>query len=60
MEENKQDRFEMRGEEYYKKIENAFLEVAKDDPEHVKIIDATKTIEEVHQQMVETFEKYYK
>ncbi len=59
VEENKQDRFEMRGEEYYKKIENAFLEVAKDDP-NVKLIDATKTIEEVHQQMVETFEKYYK
>jgi len=59
VEENKQDRFEMRGEEYYKKIENAFLEVAKDDP-NVKLIDATKTIEEVHQQIVETFERFYK
>lgn len=60
VEENKQDRFEMRGGEFYKRIEKAFLQVAKDDPEHVKLIDATKTIEEVHKQIVETFEKFYK
>ncbi len=58
VEENQQDRFEERGFEFYKNTENAFLEVAKNDP-NVKLIDATKSIEEVHKQMVETFEKHY-
>ena len=58
--ENKQDRIESRGLQFYKKLENGFLELAKADPNHVKLIDASDTIEGVHKQMVETFEKFYK
>ncbi len=58
--ENLQDRIESRGLEFYKALEKGFLELAKQDRRHVKLIDATDTIEGVFNQIVETFEKYYK
>lgn len=58
--ENKQDRIEKRGIQFYEALEKGFLELAKKDPKHVKLIDARDTIEGVYKQIVETFEKYYK
>lgn len=60
VQENMQDRFESRGLEFYQNVRKAYLKVAEEDKTRVKIIDASKSIEEVHKQMVDTFEQYYK
>lgn len=56
--ENNQDRFESRDFDYYKKIENGYLTLAKKDKNMI-VIDATKTIEEIHKEVVDLFEKKY-
>ncbi len=58
--ENKQDRIEQRGLDYYKKVENGYLELAKKYPERIKIVDAVGSIEEVHQRIIKVFEEAYK
>ncbi len=41
------DRLESQGIQFHKKVRNGYLELAKQNPERIKIIDANKTIEEV-------------
>lgn len=43
-----QDRMESAGIEFQTKVRNGYLEIAKQEPERVKVIDATKSIEEIH------------
>ena len=45
-------RFEMEDVEFYTKIRNGYLELARRDPEHVKVIPANRSIEEVHHDVV--------
>lgn len=60
IDENNQDRMEQRGFDYYKKIELGFLQLAKQEPERIKVIDAIGTFEEVHNRIVTAFEERYK
>ena len=60
VEENKQDRFEQRGLDYYKKIQEGYLFLAQKSPERIKVIDATMTIPQVHEAIINCFEKNYK
>ena len=41
------DRFENEKIAFYEKIRHGYLNIAKDHPERVKIIDATKSIDDV-------------
>ena len=50
------DRMEESGEKFFKAVRQGYLEIAKTEPERVKIIDATQTIEEIHKQVVSLFE----
>ncbi len=59
VEENKQDRFEKRGLDYYQKIQQGYLTLAKEFPNRIKIIDAINTIPEVHNDIIKVFEKHY-
>lgn len=59
IEENKLDRIEQRGLEYYKKLENGFFSLAHKYPDRIKIVDAVGTIEEVHNRIVKVFEEEY-
>jgi len=45
-------RFEMEDVVFYTKIRNGYLELAKHDPEHVKVIPADRAIEEIHRDVV--------
>lgn len=49
-EKSKQDRIEARSFEFYQKVRNGFLEMAKDP--RVKILDATKTPEAIHDEVI--------
>jgi len=44
------DRLEKEGIAFHKKLRFGYLEMAKNDPERIKVIDASKSIEEVFEQ----------
>ncbi len=41
------DRMESSGKEFFNKVRNGYLELAKQEPERIKVIDSTKPIEDV-------------
>jgi dTMP kinase len=45
------DRFEESGREFFARVEQGFLSIAKAEPERVKVIDATASIQEVSNQI---------
>ena len=44
---NQKDRMESGGNEFFNKVRNGYLEIAKAEPNRVKVIDASRSIEEV-------------
>lgn len=51
------DRMESAGVEFFNKVRKGYLEIAKKEPERVKVIDSSDTIENIHKQVVELVEK---
>jgi dTMP kinase len=51
-----EDRFEEEALEFHQKVREGYLEIASKETERVKIIDATKEIEEIHKEVVEIVE----
>lgn len=51
------DRLEEEGNDFHKKVYEGYIELLKMYPENIKIIDATRTIDEVFKQSVEELEK---
>lgn len=45
------DRMESAGIEFFERVRQGFLEIAKQEPNRVKVIDSTKSIEEIHKQV---------
>lgn len=50
---SEKDRMESAGVEFFERVREGFLEIAKKEPERVKVVDSTQTIEEIHQQILE-------
>lgn len=50
------DRMESAGVEFFNRVRNGYLEIAKNDSSRVKIINSSDTIENVHKQVVELIE----
>lgn len=46
------DRLELEGDIFHKKIYNGYIELIKNNPRNISIIDATKSIEEVFRQSI--------
>lgn len=51
------DRMESAGIDFHNRVRNGYLELAKQEPTRIKVLDATKTIEEIHEKVVEIVEK---
>ena len=47
------DRMESAGIEFFERVRQGFLEIAKQEPERVKVVDSTQSIEEIHKQILE-------
>lgn len=45
---NREDRFEQEGTEFHEKVRGGFLEIAKNDPKRVKIVDGNREISAIH------------
>lgn len=50
------DRMESAGVEFFNRVRNGYLTIAKQEPERVKVIDSSDTIENVHKKVVELVE----
>ena len=50
---SEKDRMESAGIEFFERVRNGFLEIAKQEPERVKVVDSRQTIEEIHKQILE-------
>ncbi|MBO7672501.1 dTMP kinase [bacterium] len=48
------DRMESAGIEFQKKVRNGYLELAKNEPNRIKVFDSSKTIEQLHQEVLST------
>ena len=51
------DRMESAGIEFFEKVRQGFLEIAKQEPERVKVVDSKQPIEEIHSQIVGLIKK---
>lgn len=51
------DRMESAGVEFFKRVRAGFLEIAKKEPERVKVINSSDTIENIHKKVVELIGK---
>ena len=49
-------RFEMEDVRFYTKIRNGYLELAAREPQRIQIINADRSIEEVHQSILQTLD----
>ena len=52
------DRMESAGLEFHNRVRQGYLELAKQEPERIKVVDATKTIEEIHKKVIEIIAQY--
>jgi len=46
------DRFEVEANSFFQKVRKAYLDIAQDDPQRVKVIDASKAQAEVQDAIV--------
>lgn len=54
------DRMESAGIEFHNRVRNGYLELATQEPDRIKVLDATKTIEEIHEKVIEIIENFHK
>ena len=52
------DRIERRGAEYFTRVRNEFLRIAKDNPSRVVVIDATRSPDDLEQEIWGKLEKH--
>lgn len=51
------DRMESAGVEFFNRVRYGYLEIAKQEPQRVKVINASDTIENIHNQVLELVDK---
>ena len=54
------DRLEAGGLEFHKKLRHGYLDIAKNDPKRVKVIDANQSIESVFKDTLKVIEEFLK
>ena len=57
---NEKDRMESAGTEFFNRVRNGYLEIAKQEPGRIKVIDSTKSIEDVQTQVLNVIEQILK
>ena len=50
---NEKDRMESSGPEFFERVRQGYLEIAKQEPERVKVIDSAQSVEEIHNKVLE-------
>jgi len=47
-----QSRFDTESEQFQRRLRDAFIQLAQRDPERIKVIDASRSAEQIHQEVV--------
>jgi dTMP kinase len=55
---DEKDRMESSGVEFFNKVRNGYLELAKKEPNRIKVVDSTNTIEEIHSDVINIVSSY--
>jgi dTMP kinase len=55
---DEKDRMESSGKEFFNRVRNGYLELAKQEPDRIKVIDSTKNIEEVQKNVLSIVKTY--
>lgn len=50
------DRMESAGTEFFNRVRNGYLKIAELEPERVKVLNATKSVEDIHKEVVALYE----
>lgn len=45
---NNKDRMENSGNEFFNRVRNGYLELAKQEPDRIKVVDSTSSIDDIH------------
>lgn len=53
------DRIEQKGEQYHQRVRDGFRKIAEQHPERVRLIDANRSIEHVHQEIMADFRAWH-
>lgn len=53
---NEKDRMESAGVDFFNRVRDGYLQIAKNNPERVKLIDSTESIEDIHKKVVKLVE----
>ena len=53
---NKKDRMESAGVEFFNRVRNGYHKISELEPERVKVLDASKSIEDIHKEVVALYE----
>ncbi len=53
------DRMESAGIEFHNRVRKGYLEIAKQEPDRIRVIDATKSIEEIQKEVIEILQSKY-
>lgn len=53
------DRMESAGVEFFNRVRKGYLELAKQEPERIRVLDATKSIEDIHNEVVKIISELY-
>ena len=54
---SEKDRMESAGIEFFNRVRNGYLEIAKNEPNRVKVISSSDTIENIHKKVIELVER---
>ncbi len=52
------DRMESAGVEFFNRVRKGYLELAKQEPERIRVLDATKSIEDIHNEVVKIISEF--
>ncbi|GBD96881.1 MAG TPA: dTMP kinase [Nitrospirae bacterium] len=53
----KEDRFELETIEFHNRVRKGFLKIAEEEPERIKVLDASRSAEEINREVVEIINK---
>jgi dTMP kinase len=53
----REDRLEQEGNEFYNRVRAGYLQIARENPERVKVIDGTKSVNEIAAEISSIFDK---
>jgi dTMP kinase len=56
---SKKDRFELETVDFHNRVRQGFLQIASEEPERVKIIDASRSQDEISEEIIKLIEEQW-